>query len=121
MGDNTYGKRSFTIYAVDFDGTLCSDRWPQIGEPNNNLIDFLIHQQKMGEKVILWTCRSSDLLEKAVKWCKRRGLIFDAVNDNLPGLVAAYGNNSRKVFADVYIDDKNFMYSKQFSVPFVID
>lgn len=109
-------QRFFKVYAVDFDGTLCSDRWPRIGDPNMELIDFLITEQKAGNKVILWTCRSDTLLEDAVRWCKRRGLIFDAVNDNLPGLVAAYGGNSRKVFADEYIDDKS---SYRFTLPFV--
>lgn len=38
--------------------------------------------------------------------CKKFGLEFDAVNANLPEMVAHWGNNPRKVFADVYIDDK---------------
>lgn len=98
--------QAFYIYAVDFDGTLCEDKYPRIGAPNTELIDFLKRQQKIGNKVILWTCRSGELLEKAVQWCARNhGLIFDAVNENLPGLVAAYGNDSRKVYADYYIDD----------------
>ena len=33
------------IYSVDFDGTLCSNRFPEIGEPNLNLIQFLINQR----------------------------------------------------------------------------
>lgn len=31
---------------------------------------------------------------------------FDAVNENLPEMVEWYGNDSRKVHADCYIDDK---------------
>lgn len=27
----------------------------------------------------------------AVEWCKKYGLIFDAVNDNLPEIVEAFG------------------------------
>jgi hypothetical protein len=32
---------------------------------------------------------------------------FDAVNDNLPEIVELYGNNSRKITCDLYIDDKS--------------
>lgn len=61
----------------------------------------------MGDKLILWTCREGALLDEAVLWCLNRGLKFDAVNDNLPEDIEKYGNNCRKVNADVYLDDKN--------------
>lgn len=95
------------IIAVDFDGTLCTNRWPEIGEPNNELIDYLKNRQRNGEKLILWTNRVGDRLTEAVAWCKERGLIFDAVNDNLPEIVEAFGANCRKIFANEYIDDRN--------------
>jgi hypothetical protein len=98
----------FEIIAVDFDGTLCEDKFPQIGDPNRELIDWLKMKQNSGSRIILWTCRCDKALDDAVGWCRRKGLIFDAVNDNIPGVVAAMNNsNSRKVFADVYIDDKS--------------
>lgn len=97
----------FEIIAVDFDGTLCEDRYPEIGEVNVALINWLKIQQRYGFRVILWTCRCGEYLDNAVAVCRENGLIFDAVNDNIPGVVAAMGNsNSRKVFADIYIDDK---------------
>lgn len=34
------------IIAVDFDGTLCENKWPEIGEPNTELIGYLIMMQK---------------------------------------------------------------------------
>ena len=95
------------IYAVDFDGTLCESKWPGIGRPNMGLINFLISEQKEGHKIILWTMREGDFLDEALGWCEGLGLIFDAVNDNLPEQQALYGNNSRKVYADWYIDDHN--------------
>lgn len=96
------------IIAVDFDGTLCENQYPEIGEPNNALIECLkMRQQKMGHKLILWTCRVGDRLEQAVDWCQDRGLIFDAVNQNLPEIVKSFGGDCRKVFAHEYIDDRN--------------
>lgn len=90
------------IIAVDFDGTLCNST--TIGEPNNKLIKKLIKARSDGHKVILWTCREGDNLEEAVKWCEKKGLIFDKVNDNLDDIV---WKPSRKVLADIYIDDRS--------------
>ena len=95
------------IIAVDFDGTLCENKWPEIGMPNEELIEYLKRRQANGEKLILWTNRVGDRLTEAVAWCKDRGLIFDAVNDNLPEIVEEFGSNCRKVFANEYIDDRN--------------
>lgn len=75
------------IYAVDFDGTLCGQKFPEIGEPNRDLINWLIKQQKVGNKVILWTNRVGRFLENAVKWSAAQGLFYDAVNENIPEIV----------------------------------
>ena len=50
--------------------------------------------------------RLKQALEKAVSWCREHQLEFDAINDNLPEVVEMYGNNSRKITCDYYIDDK---------------
>ena len=94
------------VYAVDFDGTLCEDAFPEIGAPKLATINFVKAARAAGDKVILWTCRVDDRLETAVRWCAEQGLVFDAVNDNLPELIEKYGSNCRKVCADRYIDDR---------------
>lgn len=100
-----------TIYAVDFDGTLCEDKYPKIGKPNERLIEHLIEKQKQGDKVILWTNRVGNYLEEAVNWSANQGLTFDAVNDNIPEVMEKYKDilkgqpASRKITADVFIDD----------------
>ena len=96
-----------TIIAVDFDDTLCFSNWPNLGAPNLPLINYLHKQKNAGSKIILWTCRAGKPLEDAVKWCKQYGLVFDAINDNLPEIIELYGNNSRKITCDIYIDDRN--------------
>lgn len=95
------------IFAVDFDGTLCEACWPEIGKPNERLIDFLIGTRQLGNKVILWTNRDGEQLQAAVDWCKEKGLEFDAINDNTKESIEFFGGNSRKIFANFYIDDKN--------------
>ena len=96
------------IIAVDFDGTLFDTEWPSIiKEPNTELIDWLSYRKACNEdRIILWTCRCGKDLEVAVDACAEQGLIFDAVNENLPDMIEKFGGDSRKIFADIYIDDK---------------
>lgn len=97
------------IIAVDFDGTLSKGKWPGVGVPNHSLIEKLIYLQKEGNKIILWTCREGEALKNAIEWCKEFNLVFDAINDNLPEVQELYGNNSRKISCDIYIDDKSYI------------
>lgn len=99
--------KSVKIIAVDFDGTLCENKWPEIGSANEELIEYLRDRQKNGDKLILWTCRVDDMLQKAIEWCKENELTFDAVNENLPEIIENFGSDTRKIFANEYIDDRN--------------
>lgn len=94
------------VIAVDFDGCLCERKWPGIGAANWDAIHALIRRKAEGDKIILWTCRDGEMLQDAVDWCYNHGLKFDAVNDNLEENKEHFGNNTRKVFADEYWDDK---------------
>lgn len=100
-------EKNIEIIAVDFDGTLCSDCYPEIGLPNLPLIYLLKQLRVQGKKIILWTCRCEERLSDAVAWCARFGLQFDAINENVPETLEQYGTESRKISADVYIDDKS--------------
>ena len=95
------------IIAVDFDGTLAVTDYPKIIEPISEVIYFCRRKQAEGDTLILWTCRHGKELDEAVEWCYEQGLIFDYVNENPPDRVAIYGD-SRKVYADLYIDDHNY-------------
>lgn len=97
------------IIAVDFDGTLCENNWPKIGEANKDVIAYLKNRQANGDKLILWTCRVDDMLKNAVDWSAEHGLIFEAVNENLPEVVAFFGSDTRKIFANEYLDDRNIL------------
>lgn len=95
------------IIAVDFDGTLCENKWPDIGEPNMPAIRALKRARVLhGAKVILWTCRTGKDLRAALDWCRAHGIEFDAVNENLPEMIAEFGENTRKIFANEYWDDR---------------
>lgn len=105
------------IIAVDFDGTLCENKWPEIGEPNWEVIDYIKEEKWLGAKLILWTCRSGDELLSALVYCNAWGIEFDAVNANLPESIERFGGDARKIFADEYIDDR---LCKKFKLPFKV-
>ena len=97
------------IIAVDFDGILVADQFPYICTPNYRMVNFIKSLIDDGHEVVLWTSRVGQPLEDAVEWCKLQGLRFCAVNDNAPSNKAKYAleypQGTRKVSADVYIDD----------------
>jgi hydroxymethylpyrimidine pyrophosphatase-like HAD family hydrolase len=101
------------IVAVDFDGTLVEDEFPNIGKPNEEMFNFLKYlRQEQGVKLVLWTSRNfsekyGDLLEQAVEFCQSKGLEFDAINENIQEVQDFTGEDTRKIYADVYIDDKS--------------
>lgn len=103
------------IIAVDFDGTLCEDKWPAIGEPHEALFKYLLNARAEGASIILWTCRTNELLIDAIEWCLQFGLYFDAVNENTKETSHAFGRGGAKVYADQYIDDKAY---HDFNLPF---
>ena len=95
------------ILAVDFDGTLVKDRFPGIGMINRPIWDAVLQAQDQGYKIILWTCRNGEALKEAIEFCAEHDLHFDAINENLDEIKVLYGGDTRKIFADVYIDDRN--------------
>lgn len=96
------------IIAVDFDGTIVEHKYPKIGKEIPFAIATLKKLQQDGHKLILWTVREGDLLDEAVEFCRQRGVEFFAVNSNYPDEnVDASAIRSRKLKADMFIDDRN--------------
>lgn len=96
------------IIAVDFDGTIVEDKYPLIGKEKPFAIDTLKLLQQERYRLILWTVRQGEQLDEAIKWCKDRGVEFYAVNKDYPE--EEKENNasySRKIKADIFIDDRN--------------
>lgn len=92
--------------AVDFDGTIVEHKYPEIGKEILFAFDTLKELQKRGCQLILWTYRTGKELDEAVEFCRGKGLEFYAINKNYPE--EEYDETiSRKINADIYIDDKN--------------
>ncbi len=103
----------YEFVAVDFDGTLCLNAFPEIGEPNALIISYVKRLAAAGSKIILYTSRENGtraLLDEAVAWCESQRIPLYAVNEN-PGnpyaeTIGLKPTDNRKVYADLYIDDK---------------
>jgi hydroxymethylpyrimidine pyrophosphatase-like HAD family hydrolase len=93
--------------AVDFDGTIVEHDYPAIGKEKLFAFQTLKEIEKKGALLILWTFRAGKELEEAVEYCRKNGLEFYAVNKNYPEEVFDEKNVSRKINADIYIDDRN--------------
>ncbi len=94
--------------AVDFDGTIVEHRYPEIGRElpfATQTLRMLIEDR---HKLILWSVREGQLLEDAVEWCRQRGVEFYAINKDFPEEdINKNQSFSRKLKADVWIDDRN--------------
>lgn len=115
-GIDHYKPKAIKFYktiAVDFDGTLCENKFPDIGSPKPLVIEYIKRQQAKGAHIILHTCRENGtqraLLDEAIQFCGDQGIELYAINENPDSTFPEeYGTglDGRKVFADIYIDDK---------------
>jgi hydroxymethylpyrimidine pyrophosphatase-like HAD family hydrolase len=102
------------IIAVDFDGTIVEHEYPKIGKPKLFAFETMKALQDRGDQLILWTYRAGKELDEALEFCKLNGVEFYAVNKNYPEEI--YDDTiSRKILADVYIDDRNIGGFKEWS------
>ena len=106
------------FYGIDFDGTLCENDFPNIGEPKQTIINYIKRLKECGHYIGLWTCREGKILDEAVEWCKEHGIVFDTINANLPERIEKWGCDCRKVGYDYVIDDKNLLID---DIEYIID
>ncbi len=93
--------------AVDFDGTVVTHCYPEIGEELPFATETLRMLIKDHHRLILWTVREGKLLQEAIDWCHERGVDFWAINRDYPEEEEENNNHfSRKLKADYFIDDR---------------
>ncbi len=102
-----YKRFNKMVIAVDFDGTIVEHKYPEIGRTRLFAFETLKQLEKQGHQLILWTYRAGKELEAAVEFCKENGIEFYAVNKNYPDEIFEETAVSRKIYADIYIDDRN--------------
>jgi len=93
--------------AIDFDGTIVEHKYPEIGKEIIFAFQTLRALQEQGHQLILWTYRTGKELDDAVEYCRRNGIEFYAINSSYPEEVFDEDYDSRKIDADLFIDDRN--------------
>ena len=90
------------VIAIDFDGTCVEHDYPAVGLEVEGAVETLRALNKRGHRLILFTMRSGEKLEAAVRWFRDRKIELWAVNENPE---QRSWTTSPKVYADYYIDD----------------
>ena len=90
------------VIAIDFDGTCVEHDYPAVGLEVEGAVETLRALSKRGHRLILFTMRSGEKLEAAVRWFRDRKIELWAVNENPE---QRSWTASPKVYADYYIDD----------------
>lgn len=95
------------ILSIDFDGTIVENKYPDLGDllPNSKKVINYLHSR--GHTIIINTCRTSHYVENAKAYLTQKGIHFDLCNENSPKMIEKYGNNTRKISCDAFIDDLN--------------
>jgi len=93
--------------AVDFDGTIVEHAYPKIGKEMAFALTTLKELQKQGHQIVLWTFRSGKELNDAIEYCRKNGLEFFAINESEANEGFDHEKMSRKIDADIFIDDRN--------------
>lgn len=95
------------IIAIDFDGTIARTKYPTILGEVDGAREAMEQLHEAGHYLIIWTCRKGEHLTDAINWLLAQGVPFDRVNASAPADIERWGDNGRKIGADIYIDDKN--------------
>lgn len=93
--------------AIDFDGTIVEHKYPEIGKEIPFAIETIKALQKQKHQLVLWTYRSGRELDEAVEYCRKNGIEFYAINASYPEEEFDEDFASRKIEADIFIDDRN--------------
>lgn len=96
------------LIAVDFDGTIVEDAFPKVGKKKPFAIETIRMLQDDGHRIILWTYRHGKPLQEAIEFLQKSGIKLYAVNKSYPEEENNPKGVSRKINADLFIDDRNF-------------
>jgi len=101
---------SYPIFAIDFDNTLAEEGWPGAGAIKKDAAEVIKWFKHRGVYIIIWTCRERQVDVDAAKIAlANAGVPYDRFNENCPELTLKFNADSRKIGADLYIEDKTLL------------
>jgi hydroxymethylpyrimidine pyrophosphatase-like HAD family hydrolase len=95
------------IINLDFDGTIFKEDWPNIGEILPSAKDVINKLYDAGDTIVICTCRENHHRYDAEMALLDHGIKYHYFNENVPERIHQFGNDSRKIGADIYIEDKS--------------
>ena len=91
-----------TLICIDFDGTIVTHEYPDIGDPVPGALEKIKELQQRGFGIILFTMRSGEKLKEAVDYLIKNGIELYGVNKNP---TQERWTTSPKAYGHIYIDD----------------
>ncbi len=104
MSYEYYRNRKSLTLAIDFDGTIVSHAYPNIGEPIKNAKEVMDRLMERGHKIVIWTARNGKDLEKVRNWLIKNKYHFECINKNI---INAPYRPWPKIYCDLFIEDRN--------------
>jgi hypothetical protein len=92
--------------SIDYDDTIVYQDFPNSGTIKPNAKEVINRLYDEGHHILIWTCRSFENAKTAKKYLIECGIRFHLINENLPSNIEKYGGDTRKMSADIYIDDR---------------
>lgn len=107
-------KLKHKLFCIDFDGTIAYDAYPEIGELIPGAKETMIKIKELGGEICVWTCRTHQAAIDAVTFLNMNDIPYDKFNEPFDDNVNEYGgDHSRKLFSDVYIDDRCILFKER--------
>jgi hypothetical protein len=97
------------VIAIDFDGTITEQSFPEVGALKKDADVYIRKLWSEGHAIVINTCRSGKYEGMAEDFLRANDIPFSYINSNMPHLIVDYGQDCRKISADVYIDDRCLM------------
>lgn len=104
-----YNFKENLIIAIDFDGTIAGLSFPEVGPAKDSVADYINKLYEEGNIILINTCRTGLYEGYAQEFLEMHSIKYDFINSNHPTMVAYYKQDCRKIFADIYVDDKCLM------------
>lgn len=109
MIENKYGLDPYDmpVIGIDFDGTIVTDAYPDIGDPIPGSIETINKWFNEGFFIVIHSCRAGIYEDDMSMWLDMHNVRYHTVNKNLEWRIEKYGGDTRKMSVDINIDDKN--------------
>lgn len=95
--------RKLTL-SLDFDGVICSNQYPQCGVLLKG--SEAIRDWYKTHTIIISTCRTGRYADAARNYLAHHDIPYHYFNENSAGRIQQYGTDTRKISADLYVDDR---------------